>query len=112
MPDTGVSVDQSQCESKRFCREIIRRRPEQMSRQDGDQVVVKDENPELEEEPQSTAVDAFDHVVVGLQVRGENVMEIIAAIEGEAACGRREENILSLRPPALPLFLSHACAVI
>lgn len=40
-----------------------------MSRQDRDQVVVEDENPELVEEPQSTAVDSFDHVVVGLQVQ-------------------------------------------
>lgn len=40
-----------------------------MSRQDGDQVVVEDENPKLVEEPQSTAVDSFDHVVVGLQVK-------------------------------------------
>lgn len=42
-----------------------------MSRQDGDQVVVEDENPELVEEPQSAAVDSFDHVVVGLQVQRE-----------------------------------------
>lgn len=39
-----------------------------MSRQDGDQVVIQDENPELVEEPQSTAVNSFDHVVVSLQV--------------------------------------------
>lgn len=47
-----------------------------MSRQDRDQVVVEDENPELVEEPQSAAVDSFDHVVVGLQVKRENVMNI------------------------------------
>ena len=48
--------------------------PEQMSRQDGDQVVIEDENPELVEEPQSAAVDPFDHVVVGLEEgRDKNV---------------------------------------
>lgn len=40
-----------------------------MSRQDGDEVVVEDENPEFVQEPQGAAVDPFDHVVVGLQVR-------------------------------------------
>lgn len=40
-----------------------------MSWQDGDQVVVEDENPQLVEEPQSAAVDSFDHVVVRLQVQ-------------------------------------------
>lgn len=37
-----------------------------MRRQDGDEVVVQYENTELVEEPQSTAVNSFDHVVVGL----------------------------------------------
>lgn len=40
-----------------------------MSRQDWDQVVIEDENPELVEKPQSTAVNSFDHIVVGLQVK-------------------------------------------
>lgn len=53
-----------------------------MSRQDRDQVVIEDENPELVEEPQSTAVDSFDHVVVGLQVGKKKCDEhIIAAVE-------------------------------
>lgn len=42
-----------------------------MSRQDRDQVVVEDEHPELVQEPQSAAVDSFDHVVVSLQVEGK-----------------------------------------
>lgn len=37
-----------------------------MSRQGRDQVVIEDEDPELVEEPQSTAVDSFDHIVVSL----------------------------------------------
>lgn len=53
-----------------------------MSRQDRDQVVIEDENPELVEEPQSTAVYSFDHVVVGLQVGKRKCDEhIIAAVE-------------------------------
>lgn len=38
-----------------------------MSRQDRDQVVIQDENTELVEKPQSTAVDSFDHIVVSLK---------------------------------------------
>lgn len=53
-----------------------------MSWQDRDQVVIEDENSELVEEPQSTAVDSFDHVVVSLQVGKRKCDEhIIAAIE-------------------------------
>ena len=40
-----------------------------MSRQDGDEVVVENENPEFVQEPQRAAVNSFDHVVVSLQVR-------------------------------------------
>lgn len=40
-----------------------------MSRQDRNQVVIEDENSKLVEEPQSTAVDSLDHVVVSLQVK-------------------------------------------
>lgn len=40
-----------------------------MRRQVRDEVVIQDENTELVEEPQSTAINSFDHVVVGLQVR-------------------------------------------
>lgn len=40
-----------------------------MSRQDGNEVVIEDENPELVEEPQSAAVNPFDHVIVSLQVQ-------------------------------------------
>lgn len=53
-----------------------------MSRQDRNQVVVEDENPELVEEPQSTAVNSFDHVVVGLQgEKGKCDEHIIAVVE-------------------------------
>lgn len=40
-----------------------------MSRQDGDEVVVENENPEFVEEPQSAAVNSFDHIAVSLQVK-------------------------------------------
>lgn len=40
-----------------------------MSRQGGDEVVVENENPEFVQEPQSAAVNSFDHVVVSLQVK-------------------------------------------
>lgn len=39
-----------------------------MSWQDRDQVVIEDENSEFVEEPQSAAVNSFDHIVVSLQV--------------------------------------------
>lgn len=53
-----------------------------MSWQDRDQVVIEDENSELVEEPQSTAVNSFDHIVVSLQVEKRKCDEhIIAAIE-------------------------------
>lgn len=39
-----------------------------MRRQDRDQVVIQDENPQLVKEPQRAAVNSFDHVVVSLQV--------------------------------------------
>lgn len=40
-----------------------------MSRQDGDEVVIENENPEFVEEPQSAAVNPFDHIVVSLRVK-------------------------------------------
>lgn len=40
-----------------------------MSRQDGDEVVIENENPEFVQEPQSAAVNSFDQVVVSLQVK-------------------------------------------
>lgn len=48
--------------------------PEQMSRQRWDQVVIQNENPELVEKPQRTAVNSFDHIVVRLQKRTEDTL--------------------------------------
>ena len=47
--------------------QVPRTSPEQVSGQRRDQVVIEDEDPQLEEEPQHAAVDAFQQVVVGLR---------------------------------------------
>ena len=59
---------------KKLCSEIIGIQPEKMSRQDRDQVVIQDENAELVQKPQSTAVNSFDHIVVSLRKEGADTI--------------------------------------